>query len=118
MHLIYIQYWTCAGNITSSQLIMTSCVTKNRTLPLLVWHRQNWNIVYPYMSLDEGDTLKHSYIAGFTDPAIETHEELYDVLVNGMCVLIMEATPLLCVCILYIVPAATITINPASKGNQ
>ena len=27
-----------------------------------------------------------SYVAGFTDPAIETHQELYDILVNGMAV--------------------------------
>ena len=63
-------------------------VSKNRTMPLLVWHRQNWNIVYPNISLDDGEpeTLKMSYVAGFTNPAIETHQELYDVLVNGMCV--------------------------------
>lgn len=57
----------------------------NRTLPQFVWHRQNWNIVYPNMGLDENEieTLKTSYVAGFTDPAIEGHEDLYDIFVNG-----------------------------------
>lgn len=61
-------------------------------MPLLVWHRQNWNIVYPNVSLDDGEpeTLKMSYVAGFTNPAIETHQELYDVLVNGMCVCVIN----------------------------
>jgi hypothetical protein len=70
-----------------------------RTLPQLVWHRQNWNIVYPNMSLEENEieTLKSSYIAGFIDPAIENREDLYDIFVN--------------------VPAGTITVNPASKDS-
>ena len=58
-----------------------------RTLPLLVWHRQNWNIVYPDVSLDEGEleSLKKqpSYVAGFTDPSIEARADMYDLFVNG-----------------------------------
>ncbi|XP_019849424.1 PREDICTED: protein FAM45A-like [Amphimedon queenslandica] len=75
------------------QTLLDTC----RTIPLLVWHRQNWNIVYPNVSLDDGETeaLKMSYVAGFTDPAIEAHQELFDILVN--------------------VPAASINVNPASK---
>ena len=37
------------------------------------------------MGLDENEigTLKTSYVAGFTDPAVEAHEDLYDIFVNG-----------------------------------
>ena len=58
-----------------------------RTLPLLVWHRQNWNIVYPNVDLNdlELDDLatRSTYIAGFTDTAIEGRTELYDLFING-----------------------------------
>ncbi|CAI8050713.1 DENN domain-containing protein 10 [Geodia barretti] len=44
-----------------------------RTIPLFVWHRQNWNVVFPQLSLEHKgemeDLAKHStYIAGFLDP--------------------------------------------------
>jgi hypothetical protein len=58
-----------------------------RALPVLVWQRQNWNIVYPYVEINEVEVndLKTAapYVAGFTDAAIESHTELYDVFVNG-----------------------------------
>jgi hypothetical protein len=57
-----------------------------RALPVLVWQRQNWNIVYPYVEINEVEVndLKTAapYVAGFTDAAIESHTELYDVFVN------------------------------------
>ena len=59
----------------------------NRTLPLFVWHRQNWNIIYPWLELEEkelSDLSSHgTYVAGFTDPAIEGRTDLYDLFVNG-----------------------------------
>eukprot|EP00731_Ephydatia_muelleri_P020971 Em0013g698a len=59
-----------------------------QTLPLLVWHRQNWNIVYPNVDLNdlELDDLatRSTYIAGFTDTAIEGRSELYDLFINGL----------------------------------
>ena len=58
-----------------------------RVLPQFVWHRQNWNIVYPNMSIDEfeleGLQGHGTYVAGFTDPAVEARTDLYDLFVNG-----------------------------------
>ncbi|XP_062518581.1 DENN domain-containing protein 10-like [Corticium candelabrum] len=57
-----------------------------RALPVLVWQRQNWNIVYPHVEINDVEVadlkLAAPYVAGFTDPAIESHTELYDVFVN------------------------------------
>ena len=59
-----------------------------RTLPLFVWHRQNWDIVYPQLELEETElstlTSHGTYVAGFTDPAIEGRTDLYDLFVNGI----------------------------------
>lgn len=58
-----------------------------RSLPAFVWHRQNWNIVFPYVELveEEVDQLKSNnhYVAGFTDATIESRSDLYDIFVNG-----------------------------------
>lgn len=46
-----------------------------RSLPAFVWHRQNWDIAYPYVELDSTEledlSQKHSFVAGFTDASIE-----------------------------------------------
>ncbi|XP_013378729.1 protein FAM45A [Lingula anatina] len=56
-----------------------------RVLPALVWHRQNWGVLHPYVDLeeDELEDLRAStpYIAGFTDAAVEGRNELYDIFV-------------------------------------
>lgn len=58
-----------------------------RTLPLFVWHRQNWNVVYPNVDLEQvelEDLSAHgTYIAGFTDASVEGRTELYDMFING-----------------------------------
>ncbi|XP_060068209.1 DENN domain-containing protein 10-like [Ylistrum balloti] len=57
-----------------------------RSLPALVWHRQNWNIAFPFIEMNqqEVDYLKgaNSYVAGFTDASLEGRNDLYDVYVS------------------------------------
>lgn len=57
-----------------------------RALPAFMWHRQDWNIIYPYMQLTNPEVSELSalptYIAGFRDAAVEGRVELYDVFVN------------------------------------
>ena len=52
-----------------------------------MWHRRNWNIVYPWLELDDmelDDLSTHgTYVAGFTDPGVEGRTDLYDLFVNG-----------------------------------
>ena len=59
----------------------------HRALPQLVWHRQNWSIVYPHVEMGgvEVELLKQqsNYIMGSTDPSIESHSHLYDLFVNS-----------------------------------
>ncbi|XP_033114866.1 DENN domain-containing protein 10-like [Anneissia japonica] len=57
-----------------------------RSLPALVWHRQNWSIMSPYVHLkaQELESLNGNSILlmGFTDADVESHTELYDLYVN------------------------------------
>lgn len=58
-----------------------------RSLPALVWHRQDWSIVIPFITLDNQEVNtdlkgRSSYIAGFTDASIQNRMDLYDVMVN------------------------------------
>lgn len=54
---------------------------------MLVWHRQNWSILHPFVHLEddelEGLASNITYVAGFTDASVENRTELYDLLVNG-----------------------------------
>ncbi|XP_065071950.1 DENN domain-containing protein 10-like isoform X1 [Rhopilema esculentum] len=57
-----------------------------RTLPALVWHRQDWSIVSPFTSFDDAEIneLKRrpTFVAGFIDPTVEERTDLYDIFVN------------------------------------
>ena len=60
----------------------------HRTIPLFVWHRQNWNVVYPQLRLDNEaemeELAKHgTYVAGFLNPSVQGRTNLYDLFVNG-----------------------------------
>ncbi|XP_072033845.1 DENN domain-containing protein 10-like [Amphiura filiformis] len=63
--------------------LLLKCI---RSIPALVWHRQNWSLLYPYVHLsdDELQDLKatSSYVAGFTDAVVEGKTHLYDVFIN------------------------------------
>ncbi|XP_071948616.1 DENN domain-containing protein 10-like [Antedon mediterranea] len=65
-----------------------------RSLPALVWHRQNWSIMSPYVHLktQELESLNSILLMGFTDAAVENHTELYDLYVNLPANEIMIAT--------------------------
>ena len=59
-------------------------------LPQLVWHRQDWSILRPYISLREGgDSVQAQelnsagvFCAGFVDSSILMNDEHFDVIVN------------------------------------
>ncbi|PRP74132.1 FAM45 family protein [Planoprotostelium fungivorum] len=57
-----------------------------RALPVLVWHRQNWDIVRPYVNHSDNEISdvqdSQVYIAGFIDESIREREDLYDLLVD------------------------------------
>ena len=58
-----------------------------RSLPLFIWHRKNWSILRPYVSLSDKEIEELSslgtYVAGFTDQNVQGREDLYDLYVNG-----------------------------------
>ena len=58
-----------------------------RTLPALVFHRLNWNIVHPFLHVNEEELselkTKRTYVAGFTDIAVENMTDMYDLFLNG-----------------------------------
>eukprot|EP00010_Vexillifera_abyssalis_P008054 CAMPEP_0201545080 /NCGR_PEP_ID=MMETSP0173_2-20130828/1636_1 /ASSEMBLY_ACC=CAM_ASM_000268 /TAXON_ID=218659 /ORGANISM="Vexillifera sp., Strain DIVA3 564/2" /LENGTH=402 /DNA_ID=CAMNT_0047953389 /DNA_START=811 /DNA_END=2019 /DNA_ORIENTATION=- len=58
-----------------------------RGFPLFVWHRQDWNILRPHVSIDSDLEMKQLqnagvFCAGFTDPAIKARSNQWDVLVD------------------------------------
>lgn len=57
-----------------------------RALPAFVWHRQNWQILYPYVDMVDSELsdLKatSTYAAGFVDAAVESRTDLYDIFIN------------------------------------
>ena len=71
--------------VYSSQLDTLLALT--RTLPLFALHRQNWNIIYPYVDLVEQELSslqkQPNYIAGFLDSSVENRTDLYDIFVNA-----------------------------------
>jgi hypothetical protein len=57
-----------------------------RCLPLLVWHRKQFDCLSPFVQLDDAqlDDLasQGAYCAGFTDDAVKVRSDLYDVIVD------------------------------------
>ena len=65
----------------------STCLALGRSLPLLAWHRRRWEVLHPLCGLDEPEEVQDleqagTYVAGFTDPKILNHPELYDVLID------------------------------------
>ncbi|XP_047124796.1 DENN domain-containing protein 10 isoform X1 [Hydra vulgaris] len=65
------------------QMLLDIC----RSMPALTYHRLNWNIVYPHMSLNDANdinTLKkqRTYVVGFTEAGLENRNDLYDLFIN------------------------------------
>jgi len=58
-----------------------------RTLPLFAWHRKNWSLLRPFVTLSDVEIEELSstgiYVAGFTDKSIAAREDLFDLLVDG-----------------------------------
>ncbi|XP_066994835.2 putative DENN domain-containing protein 10 B [Anabrus simplex] len=73
-----------------------------RTFPVLMWHRRNYDILFPWIDLvpEELVDLKSNtcYIAGCRDSAVCSRSDLYDLLVN--------------------LPAREITIAPHAKESM
>jgi len=58
-----------------------------RAFPAFVWHRQNWNILYPYTECSEPEisdmtNSSSTYVAAFLDASIEARTDLYDLFIN------------------------------------
>mmetsp|Transcript_9791 Transcript_9791/g.14322 ORF Transcript_9791/g.14322 Transcript_9791/m.14322 type:complete len:345 (-) Transcript_9791:102-1136(-) len=57
-----------------------------RALPQFVWHRQNWDILWPQVQMtpEQIEDLQSGgcYCAGFIDSGIRSREDLYDILVD------------------------------------
>jgi hypothetical protein len=57
-----------------------------RALPLFSFHRQDWDVLRPYVSMSEPEMaeLQNSgvYVAGFTDSSIKRRLDLWDVLID------------------------------------
>jgi len=57
-----------------------------RGLPVLVWHRQDWGVLRPWVTLDakQIEELRASgvFVAGFTDPGVRSMTDLYDLLID------------------------------------
>lgn len=77
----------CSCARTGSFYELKIVITLSRALPLLVWHRQNWSILHPYVHMEDEELERLSssitYVAGFTDASVENRTELYDLFVNG-----------------------------------
>lgn len=64
---------------------ISQLLTVCSSLPMFVWHRLNWNALFPLVHLDNTDELSQvtgGYIAGFSDSAVTVRSDLYDVSVN------------------------------------
>jgi hypothetical protein len=57
-----------------------------RVLPQFVWHRQDWDVLRPFVTAKKAEVQElisaGVYIAGFTDSSVRSNEQLYDVFVD------------------------------------
>jgi hypothetical protein len=57
-----------------------------RCLPLLVWHRKQFDCLSPFVQLNDAQledlASQGAYCAGFTDDAVKVRSDLYDVIVD------------------------------------
>ena len=85
-----------------------------------MWHRKNWDIVYPHLELDDTElstlTSLGTYVAGFTDPAIEGRTDLYDLFVNGNLLQPLASELIHAHTFVSTVADGSISIAPHTKG--
>lgn len=57
-----------------------------RAAPLFVWHRQNWGLLRPFVTMTDAELADMSgcgaVVAGFTDARIKSRSDLFDILID------------------------------------
>lgn len=95
---------------------------------MFVWHRQAFDVLRPYVSMNEQEIsdLKSNpvYCAGFTDPQVRDRDDLYDLFLDCMYPISFTYYYFFCFFLfsnlflnnLFVVDNRSRIINPNSKG--
>lgn len=65
---------------------LTDLLKAMRTIPQLCWHRQDWEVLRPYVAGSPLEVAEFTsagvYVVGVTDPSFRTRPDLYDLFVD------------------------------------